>query len=164
MLASDWSKPNNRCFLLFFWSKTITNCISATVQDRSMCNTPNCSYFQRVSFFMANLKCWLLIGQNLILAVLLHFLVKKLILAVFRQPFKIEACVIRQIVRISASFTFYGKFEMLASHWSKINIGLFFGIFGRKLILAVFRQPFKIEACVIRQIIRIFSALHIELF
>ena len=71
-------KSIQACFFCIFWPKTNIGCNSATVQDRSMCNTPNRSYFQRVNFFMANLKCWLLIGPKLIYAVFRHFLVENL--------------------------------------------------------------------------------------
>ena len=124
--------------VIFFW-------ISATVQHRNMCNTPNRSYFQRVSYFTANFKYWLLIGRKLILAVILHFLCRKLILAVFWQPVNIETCVIHQIVRI---FSMFHKLRQNLKYWLPI---------GRKLILAVIRQPFKIEACVIRQIVHNFG-------
>jgi len=48
MLASDWSKNNIGLFFSIFWLKTIIGYISATVQDRSMCKTPNRSNFQGV--------------------------------------------------------------------------------------------------------------------
>ena len=55
------------------------------------------------------------------------FFGQKLILAVFWQRFKIEACVMRQIFCISvwdfSGFHFYGKSAMLASDWLKPNIG-----------------------------------------
>ena len=94
-----------------------------------MCNTPNHSYFQRVLFFYANLKCWLLIVRNLILAVFLAFFGRKLILVVFRQPFKIEACVMRQVVLVFSVFHFL---TVNLKCWPLIGrklIGLFFGIF-----------------------------------
>ena len=46
---------------------------------------------------------------------------------------------------------------MLASDWSKPNMGCFSAFFGQKLILTAFWQLFKIEAYVIRQFIRILS-------
>ena len=50
---------------------------------------------------------------------------------------------------------------MLTFDWSKPNIGCFLAFFGRKLLLVVFQQPFKIEARVIRQIVCIFNVYHI---